>query len=565
MWHWPSSPPRPAIRCTPSRMFPSSNRAAAALAAVVLLAAPALAQNAPRSAIPWIESERQQDDPGATVQPAADPDVSSLTADPDSTEEDEESLVESLDDAIIGVTPLPTPLVIRGLDPAIWPDLPPAALAEAIATARLTTLHAANRLLIEILLTPVRDAPGTLAGPRSAALLAIGAAEDALAAAITAPEPDGKVYATLVQAGLLLGKGEEACAHAQAKRTAPAGKAGIFCLALTGPAERTSTVLEAAIRAGMVSDAEAALFDAVIDPALLAYVPEPEDAISVFEIGLRHHLDLLPKATEPSSATIANLWPFLDSEVPQETRTTALGRLEALGLVATAELAAGYAEPSGGDADSGAPTHPQVWHRLLEAAGQRSGAAQAQIAEAGLLFGRVHEQEGSAARLLAPAIRELFPSAETAPHARVMQRLFLLAADPDNARIWVPIEPDIDESLLFAVALEEVPGGWNDAHAGALAHRYKTIGHTRDGQLLAALAAFGRATPPAAFAEQSPAELVAQLNGKAGAVAALVALNLLADRSAPPGAVQAALAALAQAGFPRRARQIATEVVLLGL
>ena len=527
---------------------------------------PAAAQQAPRTVIPWIAEQRARPGPDY-VRPYAEPDIEALlkqarAESAAADREETETLVRDVENSIIGANTIAPADSASGFDSSIWPDLPRPQLVDAIATSVPSGSHATDLLLKRILITPATVFPNALAAERANALLALGATPEAFNVAVSAPQPDPETLAVLVRAGLLLGRGEDACGHARSvSDLLPAGIAGIFCLMLAGDTDRASTLLETAIRSGDITETETALIDAVADPELKQHIPEPaEDAVPTdYEIGLLRHLDQSPPAGVLESGRHAHLWQFAGPGEPPATRATALERLEPSALVGAEDLVQAYAElPPDGSEES-----QQLWVRLLDAVRSGGDARLVRIAEGGLQLGRIQKREGSAARMLAPMLRRLFPTSDTESKASIMQRLFLLAGDPDSALVWVPQPPAAAESMLLAIALPDPPGDWNPAPVAELEERYERDGDPGDGRLLAALAAFGRATPtPRMDAETLPG-LAEQLREAEGAGAALVALSALRDNPTP-GTLYLALTALRSAGFEAPARQAALEAILLG-
>lgn len=533
-----------------------------AVVALVVATPSAIAQDQPRSGIPWLQEARESVDEDRMYLPLPGPEEvrgdspAPETEDPESTE-----LIDQLGDAVVAVSELPEPTG-REFGSEIWPELPSDSLVERIEQIRPTGLHAANRLLRGILLTPHSGEERVLAEPRARALLALGALPDALRVASEAGEVRSALLPARLTVELLLDPGESSCETARTRGYRPRGTAGVFCAAVLGETIRAESLLTLAIDDRLVDEFEIALLDAIISPSLLKYVSPPEDpsAFTPSHLGLMEHLEIPLPETLAETPPVALLWRDTEAGIDPRQRIAALERLESEGLVVRESLTDAYEEI----ADDAIGTEESfLWARLYRTALQsREDAQLPELLVAGLRLGRDHGREDAVARILSVTARYLLPSPGNSRHARALQRMFLLAGDTDSAAFWVPVPAGPREATLLAVASIGEAAPILPVAIEDLAARYEIDDDSRDGRLLAALAAFDHWEPAEEFATDG--ELEAALLDAEGIEAALVALAAIRGPDTPPGDLHAIIRGLRRAGFDSWARQIAIETVLLG-
>ncbi len=547
-------------------MFHFDCRQLACLAAAILVAGPAVAQHAPRTAITWIQEQLDAPEDGLLIVPSPDIVETRPAGDSANAESDRleavANIAQDLEDAVISVGDLPT-ISEESLSSEIWRDIPRGRIEELMGSVGPTGIHAANRLLRSILLTPVPASEDSLVHARSRALIALGAVPEAVTVARTANQTTNTTLEIQVLGELLLGNGANSCEYAGSLSDAiPTGLAGVFCAAVLGDRNRAESLLEIAISVGEASDYEVALLDAVITPELQAdlVVPENPNTITDYIAGLLGYLDRSMPEDWVEKAPLRRVWIAAAPESGSKRRIRALERLEPQGLTSAEHLSNAYSESNGESAEE-----RFLWSELLAATQVTVNNEQlADLVAAGLRLGRLRDNEGTAARLLAPVALNLTPGPGTGELARSMQRLFLLANIPDSALIWVPSPAKPIEAMLLAIAMSEPPQIWEPSIAEELASRYNAEGNARDGRLLAALAAFGRIDPGSRLEGETPAALTSALAGTQDAEAAFLSLAGVRDRNVSPGVLFTILSALYASGFETSARQIAVEVVLLG-
>ena len=537
-----------------------SSRKAATLLLLLFATVQHAASDEPEAVIPWLR------DGGAgigdVVAPSPEPSLPASLGKANVANA-QEDVASELAAAVIGVDRLPA--LGRGASPEVWEGSSQEAIAKAIRHTLLTPFRSANLLLRELLSTPV-DTPTTpLANDRAVALLRIGALPEALATAHAASSPDASVLDTITRAALLYGHGAAACNHARLDRdgaTIP-GSAGVFCEAVHGSAAVASLRLELARELGDIGPFETGLLDAVIHPELKEFVPQPEAAGALSDIaaGLVWHLDLPLPEGFLQEAPERQIWRYLDEAgTPHPDRLVAMARLEAAGLLDTMSFRAAIlrGNPDPGD-EMGAWTA-----LLLHMADTRDPALFGRLIEASLKLGRRQGREAQAARLVSLPARRRTPGATSDILPSVMRRAFLLAGDPDSALLWLDLPATPETAMLFTIALPGFDASWDPADEEELAARFAEESDLRGGSILAALRAFGVSRLATPFELQQEADSAAKLTGAGDAEGALQALTLLAEKAGNPGDLLAILRALVKAGFEERARQIATEVILLG-
>ncbi len=541
-------------------MFRSSLRAVVlSLPAFLPSHQPATGQTEP--VIPWLQGEGAEQ--GDIISPSPEPALQGDKAQSEAQDGAAGQVVSELAAAMIGVDRLPTLGKRASVD--IWIGSDEQAIAEAIRQVEISRFRSVNLLLRELLSTPIDAAETPLAQDRAAALLRMGALPDALAVAHSATHPSPPVLEAVTLAALLYGHGASACTHARldGDNISLPGVVGIFCEALLGSPTVASVRLELERELGAISPTEAGLLDAVIDSELVESVPRPDAAngLSDFEAGLMGHLGLPFPEGFANSAPERQIWRLLDeSSGVDPDRLAAMARLEAVGLIDTPSFRSAIlgTKPDPGDEIG-------VWTALLlQMADTRDPALFGKLTEASLKLGRRQGREALAARLVSLPARRRTAEAQQSVQPSLMRRLFLLAGDPDTALLWLSLHPVPEDTMLFAIALQEFDGTWDAQEEADLAARFRDENDLRAGQILAALEAFGLsrlALPGSPSTQQTSSEL--QADGISTGESALLAIAGLRQGTIAPETLRSALQALDRAGLGEQARQVAIEVILL--
>ncbi|MFO6463616.1 hypothetical protein ACK8OR_04425 [Jannaschia sp. KMU-145] len=239
----------------------------ASLLALAVLAGPALADDAPLSAIPWLSDSLsapapRTDEPAAT--PLTDTDVTVM------------ALGETRRDAVgllsVGLTGLPRD-TFAGSDPA--------RLARLIADQPADALPAMQDLVTMLLLAeldPPRAAtdPDTLFFARIDALLRLGALDQAQALLERAGATDQAAFRRWWDTSLLSGNDVRACDAMTANPgVAPTLPARIFCLTRGGDWAAAALTLDTGRAIGVIDENEQELLGRFLDPELYEGEPPP--------------------------------------------------------------------------------------------------------------------------------------------------------------------------------------------------------------------------------------------------------------------------------------------------
>lgn len=508
--------------------------------ALALMAGTAAAQQEPRTNVDWL-LEPGNEDGLTTILPFPDsPDLPPIEA----TVPVDSGIVEdiqSFDEVLIGIDELPEPVASK-LGAEFWDGTDSAQRSTALASAGLSDIHAANRLLITILLTPGQREDPAL--DRARALLEIGAVPEAVRVAGSIQPATPESLAVFTLGSILLGKGANAC---ESMRTAhgemlPSGAEGIYCAVIRGQHSLADVRFSLMRDMRQIDDLEAGLlYGLIVDDPHYAQIPEEQVPLSDFAAGLLVQSGReLPSWWSPETRA-AQLWLRTTDFVKPDYRLEAVKALEARGLMSTERLAQEYA-----DLDAHLTGDDAALARVLsESEWLRDHPRFPEVLEKLLRKARDNGTEGQTARMIAPVAREIEPHPDRAKHARTMQRIFLIASDPDAASLWIPDPPTRRESRLMALA-----NGQREATNVSIADSSVadiTDSPQPDRSLEAALAALSNEPR------------------RVNAVEALKVISTLRAEGLSPEQIVALLQGLHSDELNSAVRQIAIEVVLLGV
>ncbi|MBV8889330.1 MAG: hypothetical protein JO267_13635 [Alphaproteobacteria bacterium] len=471
----------------------------------------------------------------------------------------------------------------------------PRALADTLL-ARLpdTTSPALQGIVRRLLLSPAAaptgpDAVGVSGGLpmlRAALLLRLGEIEAARTVIAAVPERErAAALPVLVEADAIGGHIDDACGKvSEAIRRNQASlwqRALIACQIVHGDSDQAGLGLQVLAdqnpeqKAGR-DDPLIVAADALAGRAAPAIVEKLEraDPLLLYAL-LAAKRRLAPAAVAKLRADLA-LTLALNQQAPADTRLVAAERAAACGALPTerlrelyADLAGDVSARSGGGAVerarrytaiAAATAPPERLSRILAfAEGFPAGAAGRDLD--GLLL---------AARVVAPALRDIAPEAALAGGAEAAARLLIAAGEYDRARRWVSIDPAGGPELLSILALVAEPAGASGESGRAsrpvlLAMR-AALGGSIDAvewsrMPSAAWTAPGPAAPPpAAWLDLTDAAAMPRL-GEAILASVLVAAPQT-GLSKDPIALYAAVKGLDRAGLGVDARRLAVEAAL---
>ncbi|MCC1480143.1 hypothetical protein [Roseibaca sp. Y0-43] len=235
-------------------------RASGLVLALCLPCAAMAQQDAPLSAIDWLEQALTQ-----PVGPSA-PDPALPQTTPAPTPPSDPILARPLEQATLDSTGLFAAARI-GLPRDLWGQTPVAVLAEGIAALDPNMVPAAQRLMVRLLsaefappLLAEGEAPGALLTARLDKLIEIGALEQASQLIEGAPTQTAALNTRAFDIALLLGEEDRACTRLQGQLAGSSGEAArIFCLARQGEWQTAYTALGAARALGALDATEAGL------------------------------------------------------------------------------------------------------------------------------------------------------------------------------------------------------------------------------------------------------------------------------------------------------------------
>ena len=506
-----------------------SRLCAAVLFAALPAVAPAQPEQAPLSAIDWLELQALAPAPGRPR--AAEPPVADTAMVPQIS-------VRPLDgapspDAVGLLSP-----TVTGFPQTLWRESRMAELVRLVGVQRVGGQPAMQGLFYSLLLAEAL--PPHDAGPEPALLLArldkladLGAVEPAEALAARAGPATPDIFARWFELSLLLGDTTEACAALRARMAlSPDYAPRVFCLARGGNWAAAATVLDAARALGALEEPMADLLARFLDEEAgegpeLAPSPDP----SALEVRLREAIGApLPPSTLPRRFAVM----ALEGDLGWRAQIAAAERLARFGAISENRLLGIYTDRA--PAASGG-----VWDRV--SAVQRLDAA---------LGAGDADAAGAALTEVWPQLAE--------PDLRVpFARLY--GADLAELRLSGRAGQIALEAALLSPDYESLA---RDIEAGSPRTRF-----------LVALAAGtpGRAQAPDAraravaegFDAVPPAELAAMIEADRLGEAILRAMRLYASgRAGDLPDLSAALATFRAVGLEDTARRAGLEAMLLG-
>ena len=421
---------------------------ACGLSLAALLSVPAVAQDAPLSAIDWLSNSIDL----PAVQPAPLPDTPSA--------EPQDVLVTPLD------TPVPDRIGLiaardLGLSPGLWGNSAAADLARLISempTPETPALLRFTRDLLVAQFDPPVDAllDDSLYLARIDKLLDLAHLDDAEALIAGGGAPDPQRFRRQFDIALLLERETPACRTMEATpEISPTVPARIFCLARNGSWDVAALTLGNAASLNLISDDEEALLLQFLDPDLFESdplpaaprVPTPLQFRLYEAVGERIATDGLP---------VAFAFTDLSDTVGWKARLRAAERLAAAGAISSHSLKRVYTERS--PAASGG-----VWERvhdvraLLSALDRQDADAIATALPPAWSAARIAGFEA----LLAPDIAAALDGVElNGPAAHVAFEIALMAGRAELAAGYA--EDTREDRFLLAIArneLETLPAG----------------------------------------------------------------------------------------------------------
>ncbi|GAA6181951.1 hypothetical protein NBRC116594_33890 [Shimia sp. NS0008-38b] len=249
--------------------MPANPRLRPALSALLLSVTPVLAQDAPLSAIDWLNPT-----PTVTLDmglPLSEPPVAAGLQTPDIK-------VTSLDDNGRDAVGL-LPSSVTGLPASLWASSDASDLSDMVADQRPEVLPSMQALLYTLLLAEA-DAPrgagldDELLLSRIDKLVDLGALEQASALLERAGPTNPALFARWFEVTLLMGEEQRACeALSAAPHLAPDYASRIFCTARAGDWRAAALTLDTAKALGLVSEEMDALLLRFLDPELFEGEP----------------------------------------------------------------------------------------------------------------------------------------------------------------------------------------------------------------------------------------------------------------------------------------------------
>jgi hypothetical protein len=502
---------------------------------VLALCLPGIAlaqQNAPLSAIDWLEQALTQ-----PIGPSA-PSRAPQTI-PEALDAPSAAIVSSpLEQATLDSTGLFSAARI-GLPRELWGQTPVAVLAEGIAALDANMVPSAQRMLVRLLtaefsppLLAEGDTPGALLVARLDKLIEIGALEQASQLIEGAPTQTAALNTRAFDIALLLGEEDRACARLEGQLAGTSGEAArIFCLARRGEWQSAYASLGAARALGAIDSAEAQLLERFLEEEDAEHSLPPPQRLS--PMGWRV-LEALGESVGTSTLPVAFAHADLRGTSGWRAQIDAAERLTRTGVMQPERLMGIYSQRRA--AASGG-----VWDRVravqaLDAAlvGADTAPIESALGSAWPLFEAV-EMESAFARIFAERLAD---HSLTGPAARVQWTMLLLA------------ETRLDRAATLAPATAQ----------GALALALASGAALPD----APVAGFGPAIQAAFNTTALPSPESLWLAEDEHGRLLLDTLALIGDASQGDMlATEQSLAALLALGLERDARQIAVELLLL--
>ncbi|MBN2759881.1 MAG: hypothetical protein JXQ79_05230 [Rhodobacteraceae bacterium] len=424
----------------------------AGLALALCLPGVAMAQqNAPLSAIDWLEQALTQPI-GPSAPSRAPQTVPVAPAAP--------IVSRPLEQATLDSTGLFSASRI-GLPRELWGQTPVAVLAEGIAALDANMVPAAQRMLVRLLtaefappLLAEGDAPGALLLARLDKLIEIGALEQASQLIEGAPTQTAALNTRAFDIALLLGEEDRACARLEGQLAGTSGEAArIFCLARRGEWQSAYASLGAARALGAIDSAEAQLLERFLEEEDAEHSLPPPQRLS--PMGWRV-LEALGESVGTSTLPVAFAHADLRGTSGWRAQIDAAERLTRTGVMQPERLMGIYSQRRA--AASGG-----VWDRVravqaLDAAlvGADTAAIESALRSAWPLFEAV-EMESAFARIFAERLAD---HSLTGPAARVQWTMLLLAETRlDRAATLAPATAQSALALALAsgAALPDAP------------------------------------------------------------------------------------------------------------
>jgi hypothetical protein len=472
----------------------------------------------------------------------------------------------------------------RSLAEALIPQVPAAESAPARALAR--------RLLLTSAQPPDGAGATDLIGIRAERLMALGYPADAagLMALWPAAKLDGTRAARLADALLLAGEPDRACALAAQNAALAADPSGqrlqIFCALQAGDRDRAYFLYDLLREQGPEDPALSAALtiadggtgialpkDAPLTPLLLAFLAKGNAAA--------------PEGWY-RSADAAHLPRLLALPGTGEARAAAAERAARLGLIEPGALGAAYQaiEIPAKELQAAAAVTPESLRKraALYQASQKAAdpALRARLAHQALKLAPADGLRPAVARLHAPFLRSLAPSADLAGYAPAFARALFLAGAPEAAMRWVALaranaaDPGTAAALPGLALLAALNGEAEPAWSRAARRFVEQPAPTPEGARLAAIArqlpagtgtASPQAAPPASGFFDPGLGLALRNAAAARRVGETVLFSLIAmgDRGpglSDPAALAEALAALRQIGLQADAQAMAIHAAL---
>jgi hypothetical protein len=472
----------------------------------------------------------------------------------------------------------------RSLTEALIPQIP---AFESPAARALT-----RRLLLTSAQPPEGTGTADFIGIRADRLLGLGYAGDAanLLSLQPAAKLDGPAAAKLADALLLAGHVDRACALLGQNAALAADPAGerlqILCALHAGDRDHAYFLYDLMREQGPEDPAFSAALtiadggtgislpkDAPLTPLLLAMLAKGNG---------------VPPDDWYARAEPAHLPLLLALPGKEEARAAASERAARLGLIEPAALGSAYQalEIPAQELQAAAAATPETLRRraiLFQAAQQATDhAVRARIINQALKLSLADPLRPATARLHAPLLSSLAPTADLAGYAPAFARALFLAGNSQAALRWVALaranaaDPGIAAALPGLALLAALNGESEPAWMGAARRFVERPAPTPEGARLAAIARLLPAEPGAASPQAAPPAtgffdpgLGLALRNAAAArrtgEAVLFALIALGDRGpglSDPGALAEALAALRQIGLEADARALAVEAAI---
>jgi hypothetical protein len=414
---------------------------------------------------------------------------------------------------------------------------------------------------------------------RAAALLRLGETDAARAVVAAVPEPErGAALPLAVAADAIAGDIDRACATVRDRirrdQSAYWQQSLIACQALQGEAGEARLGMQLLAEQKVAHDETLALaLETSAGRAAPAVVrlhnPEP----LTLRLLVKAHRRLAPALVDALSPELA-LTLALDATTPAATRLAAAERAARFGALKPARLAALYgklAAVAGNARDDPSLARARRFAAIADAAdaGDRLAKSLA-FADA---FGAEPGRRFLAARLVAPALRQIEPDPGVAASAGAAARLLLAAGDVAAARRWAAMAPEKDQPGLRRLLRLATPG--NAAPVEPVAERGAAPSQMLAAALFAALgeptavtqlpsaawSAVARpAVPSAAWLDLAEAAAAKRIGETLLAAASVAAPN--GNLTTDPVILAAALSGIERVGCDDDARRLAVEAAL---